>query len=356
MNERQRSPQTSAAPVPGVTIAVCCLNSARRLPATLSHLVKQRVPADIHWEVLVIDNGSSDNTADVARNGWPVEASAPLRVIEEPRAGLSHARARAFREARYAFVSFVDDDNWVCEDWVALAAKTMAEHPGVAICGGLSEPVFDAPPPPWFEQFSASFAIGAQAETRGECQLLWGAGMTVRKAAWEQLSRSGFLPVLAGRQGGRLTAGEDSELCLAMRLAGWKLWYEPDLKFRHYIPPERIQWDHLRKLYRGFGAARVYLPLYKGWPEDSAWTLTARKTWLSRFEFVLRDLFGRRRLLFSFNRNAREGDPEVLYFEWSIGFLRALLRSGLVYRKNARMIRDLPVALNAVSQINGSPV
>ena len=89
---------------------ICSHKGAPRLSATLGHLAVQGAPAGLGWEVLVIDNASTNDTAAVARGAWPSAAPAPLRIVVEPRLGLGHARARGLTEARYEVVSFVDDD------------------------------------------------------------------------------------------------------------------------------------------------------------------------------------------------------------------------------------------------------
>ncbi|MCM8776282.1 MAG: hypothetical protein NC930_08060, partial [Candidatus Omnitrophica bacterium] len=58
-------------------------------------------------------------------------------------------------------------------------------------------------------------------------------------------------------------AGEDAEICYLLRLAGYRLWYDDRLKLKHFIPGERLTWDYLRALWRGFGEAGVYLDPYK---------------------------------------------------------------------------------------------
>jgi glycosyltransferase involved in cell wall biosynthesis len=118
-----------------MTIAVCCHNSAARLPETLRHLREQVVPAGLDWEVVLIDNGSTDDTVRVAKNAWSGMETVALRVISEPRLGLSYARHRAFEEAAFPLVAFVDDDNWLASDWVARGVATMAEHPEAGASG-----------------------------------------------------------------------------------------------------------------------------------------------------------------------------------------------------------------------------
>lgn len=248
----------------GMSVVLCCYNAATRLPETLRHLRSQRT--GVPWEVVLVDNASTDGTADVARAHW-ADAPVEMRVVHERTPGLSHARRRGFDEARFEFVAFVDDDNWLAPGWIDLAFATMAGHPEVAACGGRTEAVFESPPPAWFERYQGQFVIGEQwpstgdiTETRGH---LWGAGMTLRKQAWESLVARGFRSTLAGRTGSALTSGEDYELCHALRMAGWRLWYEPRLVLQHYMPAARVTWDYLCRLNRGHGVTSCGLDPYE---------------------------------------------------------------------------------------------
>lgn len=251
----------------GVSVVICCHNSAARLPQTLAHLAAQQRTAPVLWEVIVIDNGSTDQTATVARQQWPVAATAPLRVVHEPQLGLIHARLRGFAAARYELVSFIDDDNWVAPDWVVTVAALMHDRPAVGACGGWSVAVSEQPLPAWFARYHAGYAVGEQGCGSGDVTVtrgyLWGAGLTIRQAAWQQLLNAGFRPLLAGRQGTALSGGEDSEICYALRLAGWRLWYDRRLQLQHYLPAHRLEWSYLRQLHRGTGRAFVVLGVYR---------------------------------------------------------------------------------------------
>jgi glycosyltransferase involved in cell wall biosynthesis len=252
---------------PGVSIVICCYNSAFRLPETLKHLTAQEVPASIPWEVIVIDNASTDKTAQVAKSPWAEDTPVPLKVISEPEIGLINARKRGFSESRYEVVSFVDDDNWVAPNWVRLVSEIMSGNPEVGACGGQIEAVFETDPPFWFNHFKHQFVVGVQGDTKGDVTdtrgHLWGAGITIRKRAWEELLHLGFQPLLTGRKGNMLISGEDYEICYAFRLAGWRLWYDPELRLRHYMPAIRINWTYLRRLNRGHGITRVGFEPYE---------------------------------------------------------------------------------------------
>lgn len=253
---------------PGVSILIATYNGAKRLPETLAHLARQTATQDqIAWEVIVVDNNSTDGTAQVANALWPSDAPAPLRVIHEPISGTGHARRRAFTAATYELLSFVDDDNWVAPNWVEMVATVMAEHPEAGVCGGPSEAVCEVAPPPWFKELQHNYAVGPQVEQSGDITWLrayvWGAGMTVRQSAWEALLQNGFSGFCHGPQGARRFSGEDVELCYALVLSGWRIWYDQRLQLRHFIPANRLTTAYAHKLLRANSISSIFLQQYR---------------------------------------------------------------------------------------------
>jgi len=237
----------------GVSIVICCYNSEDRLPNTLCHLLKQQNTTDIKWEVCIIDNASSDNTAQVSRDLW-ANSDIPLNVYPESKPGLANARIKGFESARYSIVSFVDDDNWVAPDWIYRIYTLMLQNPKIGAVGGRGEGVFDCDVPVWFDKFQGAYAVGPQGNERGFVERsLFGAGFCIRKSIWEHLKDSNFKLLLSGRTGGNLNSGGDSEICWGLRLAGYKLYYDPELRYKHYIPASRLTWGYARKLFKEFG-------------------------------------------------------------------------------------------------------
>ncbi len=251
---------------PFVTCVICCHNSAQRLPETMRHLSAQKTSAGTRWEVLIVNNASTDDTAEVARRHWTGPASVPLRIVAEPQPGLSHARVRALAEAKGEIISFIDDDNWVCADWVEKVANFMAAHPEVGALGGYNTAVSDQPFPPWFEKYRRYFAVAGDGVVEGDItdtdRMLVGAGFSLRKAAAEQLERDGFSYSLLGRNGRAMSSGEDQELCLALQLSGWRLWYTRDISLQHFIPQNRQNMTYVRALLRGIGRSSVMIDPY----------------------------------------------------------------------------------------------
>jgi glycosyltransferase involved in cell wall biosynthesis len=317
-----------------VSVVVPTHNGSGRLPQTLAHIAAQRPPAGLAWEVILVDNGSTDGTAEAATGAWPADAPVALRVVREPKLGLSHAHVTGFAEAKGELVTWVEDDNWIAPDWLELVWTTMGEHPEVGACGGFNEPVCEIEPPGWFATFQSAYASGPQGDAPGDVPgergFLWGAGMTVRSEAWQHLVDNGFRPLLVDRQGSaNYNSGGDSEICFALRLSGWRLWFEPRLRLRHFLLKHRLDWRYLRRLTRGAGASTIGFDPYQralGGPVRGSWTAEAR--------LVLARLARRPRHLWESYRQPCEGDAAVLELERDVGRLGALLRERGNYDRN----------------------
>jgi glycosyltransferase involved in cell wall biosynthesis len=144
-----------------------------------------------------------------------------MRIIHEARLGLACARERAFKEAQYEIVSFVDDDNRVNSEWVAAASECMAADSSLGALGSVNTAVADGSLPDWFARYCHYYAAWAHAEPATLASgVLNGAGMTIRKTAWRELAGRGFKPRLTDRVGSQLTSGGDLELGCAIQLAG----------------------------------------------------------------------------------------------------------------------------------------
>lgn len=337
---------TSPHRLPGVTVAVCCYNSASRLPETLSHLIAQRNPRAIPWEVVLVDNASTDDTAEVAARLWPADAPAPLRVVRENRPGLQWARERARLDARHEILCLVDDDNWVAPDWIDAAECSLAARPGVAACGGPSEAVCEAPPPSWFPKYAGFYAVGHQFAADPAAVeprvTLWGAGLTLRLSAWDDIIRQGFQSLVSDRKGASLSSGGDNELCLALRLAGWRCYYDPRLRLKHFVPAGRLTWNYVRRLSRGFGASLLdpyWFALGEGlgacprFKQAWAWVF-ARQIWYT----------ARARLACARNSHdaSAEGHPLGLRYESAVGRLQALWQDRAEFSGKAETLRRAP--------------
>jgi len=138
------------------SVIISCRNGAARLPTTLAHLIAQEPPMT-PWEVLLIDNASTDGSAAVASSCWR-NGPAPLRIIDESRPGVRYGRERGLTEANYEFLGFVDDDNWVARDGVSAAYDIISSDPSLGAVGSIRTPACEVSPPAWFEKFHSIYA------------------------------------------------------------------------------------------------------------------------------------------------------------------------------------------------------
>ena len=333
-------------PKTDISVVICCHNSTRVLPPTLAHLANQAVRPSVHWEVVIVDNASTDGTTDSAKL-WP-RGNVPLRVVSEPTLGLAYARMRGIEEARGEIISFVDDDNWLCRDWVQTVYDVMNAHPEVGALGGIVEPEFETARPPWFAPVAYLYATGPEGEPSGDVtgvHMLCGAGLSVRRSALADIKSKGFRSIAVGRQGAGLGAGEDSEMTYSLRLAGWRMWIDPRLRIKHFLPVRRLSWDYARRLAYGsaFATPERDALVYACKPPRSGFTYglrLLRERWFWQMGTALRQMCPAWRgvLKRTFGWGA-EGDPDVLRAEFAIGRLSGLMAMRRTYDARAREIR-----------------
>ena len=329
----------------GVTVAICTYNGAERLPATLNHLWGQVAAPEVPWEVIVIDNASTDNSAGVTRAHWSSEAPVPLRIVREERLGLSYARERAFAEAEFPIVLFVDDDNWLSPNWVKTVSKIMTTRPEVGACGGLVEPVFETPAAPWVAQFTKWPPDDgcAHGDVTDRIGWLMGAGLSVRTSAYRQLCDAGFYHLAVDRQGKALTVGGDTEICFALRMAGWRLWLDSSLTMKHFMPARRLTWSYLCASMHGIGFSDPALDAYKFVLEGvSSRNSELFPKWSSQVVGVLRciakNLALRPQKVIARSSPRYEGDQDVLRIFGYLGRLEGLLNCRSNYSLNYQVV------------------
>lgn len=241
----------------GVSVIVCCYNSAQRLPKTIEHLAKQIVPNNINWEVIVINNNSSDNTAEVALNEWKkFNVAIPFQIINQPIPGLSAARETGFDTAKYEFVLMCDDDNWLSNDYVKIVYNIMSIDDKIGALGGVGTEECETSPPTWFENYKPTFAVGKFSTINGDITHttngLYGAGAVVRKSAYFLLKQNSFVLLTTDRIGGKMSSGGDTELFWALELIGYKIWFDDSLKFTHFISSKNMLPEiFMQKMYNG---------------------------------------------------------------------------------------------------------
>jgi len=216
-------PEVPAAPLmTGFSVVVCTRNGGGRIGSCLDALRRQRWQ---DFEVIVVDDGSSDDTAERVAGGFP-----EVRLLRQPPAGLSVARNAGAAAATREVVVFTDDDCEPDEEWLAGLAKVLAA--GWDAAGGPNL----APRPENTAAAVIAAAPGAPSHVMlddEEAEHLPGCNLAVRRTAFDAVG--GFDPVFT-------TAGDDVDFCWRLQDAGFRLGFSPTA----------FVWHHRRGSLRGY--------------------------------------------------------------------------------------------------------
>ncbi|MEH2068510.1 MAG: hormogonium polysaccharide biosynthesis glycosyltransferase HpsE [Nostoc sp.] len=242
------------------TVAIPTYNGESRLPELLERLKNQLQTENLSWEIIVVDNNSTDNTAKLIQTyqrNW--QCTYPLKYCFEAKQGAAYARKKAVAEAKGKLIGFLDDDNYPIPNWVAAAYSFAQKYPKVGAYGSQIHPDWEVEPPENFQRIAAFLAI----TERGNLPLLYqpknrllppSAGLVIRKQAW--IESVPDKSILTGRVKGNMLTSEDLEMLSYIQKAGWEIWYNPEMEIYHKIPSSRLQKDYLVPFFKGIGLSR----------------------------------------------------------------------------------------------------
>jgi glycosyltransferase involved in cell wall biosynthesis len=205
------------------SVVVATHDRAARLGALLAALRAQTLPAE-RFEVIVVDDGSGDETAAVLERETG-RGGLQLRTLRlEPSRGRAAARQRGWHEAGAPVVAFTDDDCEPSRDWLAAGLAACTRHPG-AIVQGRTEPIAAELEQcgPWRRPFTRTIRVPALDPGFATCNVFYPRAL---------LERIGGFDVEAY---GRVHGGEDSDLAWRAIATGARAAFAPDALVRHAV-------------------------------------------------------------------------------------------------------------------------
>lgn len=248
--------QPSSEPADDLVLSVIIptRDRAQLLQRALQSLRAQSLPPD-RFEVLVIDNGSSDDTAAVVSAAQ--RQSPNVRYFFEPRPGLHAGRHHGLKEAVSNNLVFADDDIRATPGWLTAIAENFAD-PGVAMVGGNNYPDFLVPPPAWLERLCRPPRAGGQAivamlslltlpEGRREISplMIWGCNFAIRRRVL--LDAGGFHPDAMPPELIRFRGDGETHVSRYVAARCLRCMFDSDASIHHAVPSERMTLDYLRK-------------------------------------------------------------------------------------------------------------
>ncbi len=235
------------------SVAICTWNRAELLRRTMTSLCLLRMPTDWHLQIVVVDNNSSDQTLDVVHE---FASQLPLRLVSEPRQGLSIARNRAIENCIGQVIVWTDDDVEVAPDWLWAYGDLIDRTPEGSFWGGPIRPKFLGARPAWlvknWDVCQGCFAARELGQESFECtvdRLPYGANFAVRTSVQHKFLFHEHL----GRKGNSLVGDEELDLMRRLLVAGHRGFWVPSAAVEHLIPPQRMTLDFVRRYFIGQG-------------------------------------------------------------------------------------------------------
>ena len=244
--------------LPRVSIVLTTYNRASSMEMALKSLQAQDYPS---FEIVVVDNNSTDHTAEVVQR---IAADDPrVRYLLQPTPGVGPARNLGCQESQAELIAFLDDDEIAPPEWVSRLVSAQVKN-GASGVGGPYEPMWVTSPPCWLlhsrcMQETLSFMDFGSVPRQVEW-LLGGNALYTRKA----LAEVGYFGSVPGRTGLKQVRG-GGDMAAGMRLskAGHRLWFEPSAKVYHTVPPERMRLKYI--LRRAFWAGYDDVAIGQEW-------------------------------------------------------------------------------------------
>jgi glycosyltransferase involved in cell wall biosynthesis len=247
---------------PFVSIVIATRNRARLLTETLRSLLAQQWPRD-GFEIVVADNGSTDDTAAVVNSLAAMPDAPAIRYLFVHQPGKSFAVNAAFEQLMPSpprselappsvdhFIALTDDDVRPDPSWIARLCDAFNET-GADFVAGRIFPMWEVDPPAWMSPaLYGVLAIPDGGDERlpisaEEHRIVpIGANMAVRASV---VARVGGLRTDLGKLAGTLRTGEDHDIFLRMLAHGCRGVYEPRASVHHWVPRERLDRAYCRR-------------------------------------------------------------------------------------------------------------
>ncbi|HVZ58034.1 MAG TPA: glycosyltransferase [Chitinophagaceae bacterium] len=240
--------------LPEVSVIICSYNRAAYIGGALDSLYRQTA-AHSSYEVLVVDNNSTDTTPEVCRQFIAVHSDLCMIYLTEARQGASFARNAGAARARGNILVFMDDDATAEPDFIERILSFFQNHPGAGALGGRIQPRYIPQEPKWMSYY-VSALVGNFDYSPVTVEFKPGkypleSNMAVRKADFDQLG--GFNTALPGVAGTIRIGGEGKDFFLRFTALGKQVFYDPSVRVQHVVEVKKLTREYLYRVASGIG-------------------------------------------------------------------------------------------------------
>ena len=240
-----------------ISIAICTWNRSRLLRQTLDSLLAMEIPTDVDWEIVLVDNRSTDDTVDVIE---AFQDKLPIQYVFEEKQGHSVSRNTAIHKATGDYILWTDNDVKVSENWLLAYVKGFRKYPGTAFFGSKIIPLFEQPKPSWIEAtwtkckpVFAARDLGEEPLALGNGTYPYGANFAVRAEIQKEFCFNTNL----GRSAKGMLGDDEIDVLKKIDRAGHSGMWIPDAPVWHIIPSDRATTQYIADYFVGQGQTNI---------------------------------------------------------------------------------------------------
>ena len=237
-----------------LSIIICSYNRASYISGALDSLYHQSAGLD-NFEAIIVDNNSTDNTAEVFKQWRSSHANGSFTYLTESKQGASFARNTGATSAKGQWLCFMDDDAIAIEVYVENIIKHIKTTPEAIGFGGRIIPKYIPSEPKWMSYYVSSlvgnfdYAPTACAFENGKYPLE--SNMIVKKDIYDSIG--GFNTQLPGVVGTLRIGGEGKELFYKILALGHTIYYDPSICVQHVVEVKKLTSEYMYRVASGIG-------------------------------------------------------------------------------------------------------
>lgn len=245
------------------TVIICTYNRSNNLPSCIDNLTRQQGVDNFEWEVLIVDNNSTDDTRQVVEE-LAKKSPLKLRYIFEPQQGLNYARNLGIDESDSRYFCYIDDDILVDSHWLAALYEVLEREDADAVGGRIHlDPQIKLPP--WITSEVQGF-LGYQDygdepfRMDGKSQYPYGGNMSFSRRVIDSIGM--FNPKLGrkgeGRNRSELFKGAETDFFHRLAATGnARIFYEPRAIVYHKVLPHQLERKYLLTIHYNAGLQKA---------------------------------------------------------------------------------------------------
>ena len=241
-----------------LSLIIATYNRAQSLLRTLRSVVSQSAAPEL-WECIVVNNNSTDNTAEVFACFAAENQGFDLKMVTETKQGLSNARNAGITASKGEYVAIVDDDETLESSYIESYIEFFDSFPTAMAAGGAVRAEYESHRPRWMSHYTERMIanpidLDVVVTLFPSSRVPAGGNMAFRR---EIFDRVGLFNPRLGRNGQSLIGGEENDLFARLRAAGELLYFVPNAAIYHHIPDAKLTDEYFDRLSYNVGKSKA---------------------------------------------------------------------------------------------------